>query len=89
MFATVVRVTLKDETAARKSLQDEILPMVTGQPGFIAGYWLAPDEGKGLSFVIWQDEESAKKAAKMVRATPAEAPVTIESARVREVIANI
>jgi hypothetical protein len=88
MFATIVRVTLKDEAAAMASLTAEVVPNVKASPGFVAGYWMAPKDSKGLGVIMWQDEASAHAAVKMIKETPAEAPVTIESVNVREVAAS-
>ena len=43
MHAVVVRVTINDFEPAVAALREQVIPRVTQVPGFVAGYWLAPD----------------------------------------------
>lgn len=89
MFAVIVRVQLPEGRSieeGRRQLEAEVIPQVKRNPGFIAGYWLAPRSGnEGLSVVIYQDEQSARTAAENV--TPPE-PVKLLNVEVREVAAS-
>jgi hypothetical protein len=48
---------------AQKSLREEIIPMVSAAPGFVAGYWLEPRDGQGVSLVVFESEEQARQTA--------------------------
>ena len=91
MFAVVVTVTVDagKEAEAERSLNDQLLPMLKGAPGFVAGYWLAPEAGKGWSIVIFDNEEHARAMAPPVGSRPpGDVPVTIEEVTFREVLAS-
>ncbi len=86
MHAVVVRVTINDEQAATERLRSEVVPRVSQAPGFVAGYWTRK-EGKGLSMVIFESEESARQASERVPEMVFE-NVTLEDVDVREVVAS-
>ena len=49
--------------AAANALTNDILPMIQSVPGFVAGYWLEPDQSdKGFSIVLFDTEEQARQA---------------------------
>ena len=53
MYANYTTVRINDEQAARRLLSDEVVvPTVSGVPGFVAGYWLAPQNGKGNAVIV-------------------------------------
>jgi hypothetical protein len=86
MHAVVVRVTIKDEESAAKLLREQVVPMVSGAPGFVAGYWTGRD-GTGLSMIVFESEEAAQGVAGGIQ-SPDEAAVTIDDIEVREVVAS-
>ncbi|MCW2573460.1 MAG: hypothetical protein JWO88_3518 [Frankiales bacterium] len=88
MHAVIVDVTIKDQEAGLETLKTQIVPMVSGSPGFVAGYWLDALDSGGHSMTLWKDEASANAAAEMVRGMPPGAPVTIDSVTVRGVAAS-
>jgi len=92
MFATRVSVRLAEgmQEQAREGLRDEVLPRVKAAPGFVAGYWFAPDGDRGSSVVFWDTKEAADAMAAQLQpgAHPAP-PVTVEQVDVVEVIAHI
>ena len=67
MHAVHVRVTVADRETAVKALQDQIVPAVSGAPGFVAGYWVALPNGKGTSIVVFDSEASAQAACRTAR----------------------
>jgi hypothetical protein len=67
MHAVLVAVRILDDPAARKALEEQVVPAVSQLPGFVAGYWLEPQNGMGWSTVIFESEETAKQAAEGVR----------------------
>lgn len=89
MYAALVSVKIDpaQADAARSMLEKEVVPMVKAAPGFIAGYWLAPTDGRGYSVVLFETEEQARQTAPPVGATPAPG-VTVEHAQFQEVIAH-
>ena len=89
MYAVVVHasVTASAAASARSSLQEQVIPMVKSAPGFIAGYWLEPQDGKGFSIVLFETEEQASQAAPPPGASPTEG-ATIESVEFHQVIAS-
>jgi len=46
------------EDEGTEHLKSQIIPMVKQAPGVIAGYWLAPKDGRGWGIVLFQTEEA-------------------------------
>lgn len=86
MHAVVVSVTIDEEGSAMEMLQSQVVPRVSGAPGFVAGYWTRKDNS-GLSMTIWESEEAASAGAEMARAVAPEG-VTVDNVEVREVAAS-
>ena len=63
MHAVVVDVEIHDPEAARSGLEEQVLPMVKGAPGFVAGYWVALDDAHGSSIVVFETKEQARAGA--------------------------
>jgi hypothetical protein len=86
MYAALVRVTIDAEPApaSARALTGEFLPVLSCAPGFVAGYWLEPVDGQGLSFVVFETEEQARQS--VAPAASSEAPgVNIEAVEFRRV----
>ena len=86
MHAVVLNVTINNADAAAAALRDQVVPQVSGAPGFVAGYWVDLDGGRGTSVVVFESEDAARAAA-----AQAQAPgdfVTFDSVEVGEVVAN-
>ena len=89
MHAVVVHVAISDYEKARQSLHTDVIPGVSAAPGFVTGYWLAPVDGKGLSVVVFENEDAARAMLALVQPGAHPSPsVTVESAEVREVAAH-
>ncbi len=93
MHALVVRVTIHNADRTREVLTSQVVPRISGAPGFKTGYWTWSSGGgelDGLSMIIFDSEENARAAGERVSAIAAEAPddVTLESTEVREVVAS-
>jgi hypothetical protein len=89
MYAALVSVTI-DPTqvnAAESMLREQVVPMVKASPGFVAGYWLQPETGKGFSMVLFDTEDQARAAAPPVGSSPHPA-VTIDTVEFQEVAAS-
>ena len=68
-----------------------MIPRVSQAPGFVAGYWTRSDDGhNGVSMIVFDSEEGARRAAEMIQGPEAMRPetVTLESVEVREVVGN-
>jgi hypothetical protein len=92
MHALVVRVTIHNADRTRDVLNSQVVPQVSGAPGFKAGYWTWQTDGQlnGLSMIIFDSEENARAAGDRVSAIAAEArdDVTLDGVEVREVVAS-
>jgi hypothetical protein len=88
MHAVVVRVSISDVETAQKGLKEEVVPVVSQAPGFVAGYWTRSDDGSnGQSMIVFESEEAARAAAERLGTNVPEG-VTIEGFEVREVVAS-
>jgi hypothetical protein len=93
MHALVTRVTIHNADHTREMLNSQVVPAVSGAPGFKTGYWTwLPDGGEvnGLAMMIFESEEQARAAGDRIRAVAAEGAddVTLDSVEVREVVAS-
>jgi hypothetical protein len=93
MHAVVVRVTIHNADRTREVLNSQVVPQVSGAPGFKAGYWTwstGAGELNGLSMIVFESEENARAAGERISAIAANAPddVTFDGAEVREVVAS-
>jgi hypothetical protein len=87
MYAVVVKVTVADMDAAKSELREQVVPMASSAPGFVAGYWVALSGDQGVSIVMLESESSAQALAANVTPPPG-SPVTLESVEVGEVMAH-
>jgi hypothetical protein len=89
MYAAIVGANIPGgvNEARIENLKTKVIPMVSGAPGFIAGYWCDAVGDKGLAFVVFKDEASAKAAAPPVGTDMGEG-VTIASVEFRDVLGN-
>jgi hypothetical protein len=64
MHAALVNLTIDpaQAPAAAAAFTNEILPKVRTAPGFVAGYWVDPVEGRGFGFLLFETESEALKA---------------------------
>jgi len=91
MYAVVVNVSIASGqlAAARKAVNEQVVPRVRQAPGFVKGYWTVRDDSSaGTSMTIFKTKQDADNAVTMVRNTPPPPGVTLNSAEVREVIAE-
>jgi hypothetical protein len=92
MHALIVRVTIRNADRTREMLNSQVVPQVSGAPGFKTGYWTWPTGGasNGLSMIIFDSEENARAAGDRGSAVAAAASddVTLDSVEVREVVAS-
>lgn len=87
MHAVLVNVTINDPEAAPRTLREQVVPRVSQAPGFVAGYWMRPEEGKGWSVIAFESEEAARAMADTI-VSPPTGEVTVNRVDVHEVIAS-
>jgi hypothetical protein len=89
MHAVLMTVTIDpaEIDRAQKALREEVIPMVSAAPGFVAGYWLEPTDSQGVSLVVFETEEQARQTAPPAGASPTPG-VTIASVEFRPVTAS-
>jgi hypothetical protein len=85
VHAVFVSSTISNFENARRELNERVIPTVSQAPGFVAGYWLAPVDGRGNAVVIFESQEAAQAAAE--RLDPPR-DVTIDTVEVREVVGH-
>jgi len=93
MHALVTHVTIHDADRTRDVLHNQVVPGISGAPGFKSGCWTWSTGGgelNGLAMMIFDSEENARAAGERVSAVAADAPddVTLDSVEVREVVAT-
>jgi hypothetical protein len=89
VHAVVVNVTIHDFDRATEMLKGRIVPAVSQAPGFVAGYWTRSEDNRGQAMIVFESEDAASGAAQMLQSqAPENDTVTLESADVREVVAN-
>ncbi len=54
----------------RRNVLERFLPAVSAQDGFVAGYWLANEDGTWVSITVWESEAQMELAAQRANATP-------------------
>jgi hypothetical protein len=89
MYAVPHAVTITDPSAAAAGL-DQVVPQVSGLPGFVAGYWMVRSADQGLAVVVFDSQEAAQGFAGFLKTAPDEAGVRLDrdSIVVAEVLAH-
>ena len=93
MYANVVEVSVDASVdPQRKGLHEVVIPRVRQLAGVVAGHWLEPVDGKGLSIVVFETEADAREALEKMGLTVGASPapgVAVERVQTREVIGQI
>jgi hypothetical protein len=91
MHAVLIEVDVSgvDRNEGLKGLREQIVPVITGLPGFRSGTWLPGNEaGLGLSLTVWETLEQAEALANMFGpGSSPQADATVRRCEVREVAA--
>jgi len=89
MHAAIIRANIPGgvNDARLKNLHEQVVPRVSGAPGFKTGYWCDAVDDKGFAFVVFDDEASAKAAAPPPGADMGEG-ITIDTVEFREIIGS-
>lgn len=61
VYAALIRITIDPASAAAAAaaFTSDVLPRVRSAPGFVAGYWVEPVDGRGYGFVLFERREQA------------------------------
>ena len=86
MHAVVLNVTVTDADAATAAVRDQVVPQVSGTAGFVTGYWIRLDRGRGTAVVVFESQDAARSAA--AEAQPPGDLIAFDSVEVGEVVAN-
>jgi hypothetical protein len=93
MYANVVEVEVDPSVdPERKTLYEVVIPRVRQLPGVVSGQWFEPLEGKGLSVVTFETEETALGALERMGLKLGSSPgpgVMVLSVQTREVIGSL
>jgi hypothetical protein len=89
VYANIIFVNVDATQAdpARRGLHEQVIPRISQTAGFVAGYWLEPLDGKGISMTLWESEQAARDAAGLIQ--PDSSPTTgvkVDRIETREVI---
>jgi hypothetical protein len=63
MHAIVIHANISDLAEAKRGLDEEVIPMMKGAPGFLGAYFVAVDDTHGVSIEVFETEEQARAAA--------------------------
>jgi hypothetical protein len=70
-------------------LNGVVIPRVTGQPGFVKGYWFrSPDGSRGCSTLLFDSETSAQAALASVPEPPEGGPIKKQYTELFELVAE-
>jgi hypothetical protein len=83
----VFQVKIHDREEAKRILDEQIVPGVSGAPGFVAGHWVETADGSGTSVIVFESEEAANRAAASGPRPESDA-ITVESFTVGAVVAH-
>jgi hypothetical protein len=83
----VFQVKIHDQEEADRILNEQIVPGVSGAPGFVAAYWVQTADGNGTSMVVFESEEAANRAAASGPRPQSDA-LTVESFSIGAVVAH-
>jgi hypothetical protein len=63
MHAIVIHANVHDPDEAERGLAEDVIPGLKNAPGFVGAYFVALDDGQGVSIQVFETEEQAKAAA--------------------------
>jgi hypothetical protein len=90
MHLVVVKVNVHNADAVVNALQNELAPMISQLPGFVAGYWTV-DDPSAMGVVVFDSEDAAnvfRDAVEVRRERMPQEVVTLDSVEVRTVVAH-
>jgi hypothetical protein len=86
MHAVVINATITHRDALPTTLT-ELVPVVSGAPGFVASYWILLGQDQGISILVFDTEDSASLQALATQVAGSDA-ARIDSVDVGEVTAR-
>lgn len=92
MHARVTHVTIHDADRTRELLNSQVVPAVSGAPGFQTGHWTwstGDSELTGLAMMVFDSADNASGAGERVKAAAESSDdVTLNYVEIREVVAS-
>ena len=75
MHAIVIHANISDLAEAKRGLDEQVIPMMKGAPGFLGAYFVAVDDTHGVSIEVFETEEQARagRASRRCRGTRSDA----------------
>ncbi len=61
--AIVIHANISGPAEAKRGLDEEVIPMMKGAPGFLGAYFVAVDDSHGASIEVFENEVQARAAA--------------------------
>jgi hypothetical protein len=74
----------------RRAGLDQLVPQISGLPGFVAGYWVARPANQGLALIMFDSNEAAESFADFLKTAPDARGAMIhrDSIEVAEILAH-
>ncbi len=69
-IATFPQLTPEVAAEVRRNVLERFMPALRAQEGFVAGYWLAREDGTWVSFSVWENEEAQRRGGERANAMP-------------------
>jgi hypothetical protein len=86
MHARLVHANISDLAEAKWGLDEEVMRLIEGAPGFVGAYFVAVDDTHGISIEVFETEEQARRFSPPVGT---EAPgVTVDAVQFGAVIGS-
>jgi len=63
MHAIVVHADISDLAEAKRGIDEVVIPIMKGAPGFLGAYFVAVDDAHGLSMAVFESENQARASA--------------------------
>jgi hypothetical protein len=63
VHAIMIHTNITDLGEAKRSLAEEVIPVMMGTPGFLGAYFVAINDTQGFSIEVFETEEQARAAA--------------------------
>ena len=95
MYAVFTEVNADEShTEAGRQVLNQTAAPTAKEAGAKGGYWLAPQNGRGVAVVVFETEDEARAAASMFQVGQPPLPdapegVTVKTVEVREVLASV
>jgi heme-degrading monooxygenase HmoA len=69
-IATFPKLPPEVDAEVRRNVLERFMPALRAQEGFVAGYWVANEDGTWVSFSVWESKEAHERGGQRANATP-------------------